>query len=29
MSAMAQADGEAKARLKAFLEKRGPKAVRK
>jgi (methylthio)acryloyl-CoA hydratase len=29
MSAMAQADGEAKARLKAFLEKRAPKAVRK
>jgi (methylthio)acryloyl-CoA hydratase len=29
MSAMAQADGEAKARLRAFLEKRAPKVVRK
>jgi enoyl-CoA hydratase/carnithine racemase len=28
MSAIAQADGEAKARLKAFLEKRGPKVTR-
>ena len=28
MSSIAQADGEAKARLKAFLEKRGPKATR-
>jgi enoyl-CoA hydratase/carnithine racemase len=29
MSAIAQADGEAKARLKAFLEKRAPKVARK
>ena len=29
MSAIAQADGEAKARLKAFLEKRAPKVTRK
>ena len=28
VSSIAQADGEAKARLKAFLEKRGPKATR-
>jgi len=28
MSAIAQADGEAKARLKDFLEKRGPKVTR-
>ena len=28
ISAIAQADGEAKARLKDFLEKRGPKATR-
>jgi enoyl-CoA hydratase/carnithine racemase len=28
MSAIAQADGEAKARLKEFLEKRGPKVTR-
>ena len=28
MSSIAQADGEAKARLKAFLEKRAPKVTR-
>jgi len=28
MSSIAQADGEAKARLKDFLEKRGPKVTR-
>jgi hypothetical protein len=28
MSAAAQADGEAKTRLKDFLEKRGPKVTR-
>jgi hypothetical protein len=28
MCSIAQADGEAKARLKAFLEKRGPKVTR-
>ena len=29
ISAIAQADGEAKSRLKAFLEKRAPKVVHK
>jgi len=29
ISAIAQADGEAKTRLKAFLEKRAPKVVHK
>jgi hypothetical protein len=28
ISSIAQADGEAKARLNAFLEKRGPKVTR-